>query len=1232
MNRFSNLGQVFRKLAGVFFILALLGVLLGLYFLKYVPDNRYDFHRSAYQELSQIGGALQERNDAFRNAIQSFLSQDPIEKSPLLQFFQYSGGKTTAGVTGMDSSLEVRETRFDQDTVTGVWQMSYVLYTRAGRPAGELSKNLDTLMSKLVTTYKDIFDGYLLIRDQADDAAGGRSSDNSNGSKVIFNSSGLSVDYRVNTDSLLKKSDGFSLQGVRDAVIEGNLYKLFLYPLQIGKQRIILAGLISQKKYTAGFNSIPFNFMAFAGVLILLLIIHLPVLKIYLLGAYERIQDRDIRLIIGTFFIAAFVGFFLFSKAFLDQSANVENQLALRDLSSKIRVNLEQEIDSVCTQLQLLDAKFKEEVIPHADLMQLLRSQNDRLPTYKTDSMRLDSILKPGVYPYLDNLFWIDNNGRWVARWAFKKKYSKVPLIKVNDRKYFVDFKLKQNLVLENHEFTIQPTLSRLDGEYTITIVTRSDSSTANAFRERMGTEIAAPWLVGLGAPMHFVCHPVLPSDFNFSIINDKGEVLYDSKPGRALLSNIGEEMSDPSDILQCARYRTTRFFDKITFRGRLMTLFASPMPGFPYTLLVYYRIPESEGFEEHLIGLSAFLIGCILLALISLSLINEWSKKTPRLLRVPLHHFEWIYPAEGKISYYCHLIRWMAGLFVMYALIWLMVELFFGKSEFSLFFITLEFPFYTALHYYALREINYALQNKQDGANRWPRLFKSNMWKLLGIILLLIVCLALSKDPSPGHVFVVLMAQVGLLGTVCLSVINFGRKQDQAGENSPDNGTKNTQAAGDDRMLRTYVTAVLVGVFMISVIPASGIFWMIFKQETDLEAYSNQLYLTRQVNMRRSELNDRIPEYKKPYLAGLPNLKFKYGIYTAGTHQIETTGPFSGDPFFSLSPAYTALHRRFFPRDSIMLAWTSPPSAAGDSSWYFFNGKLTHTDHAQLVYRKHNDGVNPDTLRMESDRSNSLNAPKLMAEKIASLGWTYFLLYFGSLAVFIALAYRLTASLARRIFLMDLCSMAKCIPTGDSESDACMKAYANQEDLKGLINGDAPFNISRIRDFEKNLPAECNQEKMVQLLAMMTAVYSKIWEGLSSREKFILYDFALDGFANYKTGPLLYVLLEKKILHFEDHRLVFMTLGFREFVLKNREDTGIHVFMQRADKEDSWKNFKTPLMLILGAIGLFVFITQDAAYQKITGLLASISSLLPLFSNIFGKGADGPKSGNGGG
>jgi hypothetical protein len=106
------------------------------------------------------------------------------------------------------------------------------------------------------------------------------------------------MSFLVNPDSLLQRKGGIGVTDLQDVTIEGNAYKLFLYPFFLGSQELILAGLISESNYKEATQKIPFSFFTVFAVLLLLLVIHLPILRIYMIGPNERIRERDIRLII----------------------------------------------------------------------------------------------------------------------------------------------------------------------------------------------------------------------------------------------------------------------------------------------------------------------------------------------------------------------------------------------------------------------------------------------------------------------------------------------------------------------------------------------------------------------------------------------------------------------------------------------------------------------------------------------------------------------------------------------------------------------------------------------------------------------------------------------------------------------------------------------------------------------------------------------------------------------
>ena len=481
-----------KRFAGIFLIIILLAISICVYFFKYVPEQRNVFHRSAFLELSQIQRAFQERTLAYRVALMNYLkmvhSQNQIfDGTPLDSFFKIKGVVSTSKVQAYgDNALQIGAPTFDQDSMTKIWELAYPMFLNAESTGITFTKNLDTLLSKIVVTYKDIFENYLLIRDKlrlSSKKSGSTEESNSihkpPTGEIIFNPGSIVLDYEINTDSLLKKVDGVSLINVRDVSIEGNPYKLFLYPFKLGEERVILAGLINSKQYIEAYQKIPFSLISLAGVLVLLLLIHLPIIRIYLLGSFERIRDIDIRLIIGSYFIAAFIGFFLFTKIFLDQEQAGENKVHLRTLSNQISNRLVEEITNITLQLKSFDNKFDSLIKTQSPLLNSMCSKS-KDKNFENDKIPLENIFRPKIYPYPDNLYWVDSKGDWVARWGFKKVFDNAPLIHVADRDYYIQFLHKEYLMLrdgplDSTKFTIQPTLSKLDGEYTISVLIPSN-------------------------------------------------------------------------------------------------------------------------------------------------------------------------------------------------------------------------------------------------------------------------------------------------------------------------------------------------------------------------------------------------------------------------------------------------------------------------------------------------------------------------------------------------------------------------------------------------------------------------------------------------------------------------------------------------------------------------------------------------------------------------------------
>jgi hypothetical protein len=1138
-----------RRFVSILLMLLLVSIFLSLYFFKYVPEQKNDYNRSAFLELKSVTDAFTGRDAAYQQVV-TFLYSEP-------------------------HSIAIA-----QDTAYK-WNIVYPLVQKKDTPR----LNLDSLLHQLTDGDRDIFDTYLMIlqNDTGKDSPQAPHTIHSKEGEIVFNAGDLSIDYQVDMDTLTKKSDGFSTMNIHDVKIEGNDYKLFLYPFLFHGQRTTMAGLISSARYTSTYESVPLPLIVSASVLLLLLLVSLPFLKIYIIGSHERITTFDLRMIIGSYFLGGLVLFSLFAWNFLGTVQTANNKSALKNFSDQLEKKFTDEIDAACFQLKYFDTLYNTDPTIH-------RLLHDSI----YDSTRMDHItlMHPHRYLQFEDLFWINNTGKWVARWGFKK-YAKLPLIKVDDRQYFQDMKAGDALVLRKHTndiFCLEPTLSKLEGKFIVTIVNRSYADSGKPGR---------PIMLGLSGAMYSVCNTVQPPGYGFSIVDQTGKILFNSKMDRSLLSSIYNEFPDQSTIGQYIRYRQERYFPSTTYHGDNVALQVTPLKELPYTVVTYYNLDEDHRFQLHLLTLTSFFLGCIILLLILSAYFNEWSFLKPSLISISQVNFNWLRPVPAKSGYYRHLLWSMVGLAACYLLTWVFVEAIGKKHEFPLLAISILLPFYLAILYFLLRE-------KQKAVNEsiWKRQLPAAalIVPLLAIctVVIYLLCSALNGPAK----WLIMLIQIAFILVIGYSLHSFSPK---------------FKTADPKKILSRYVSAVVTGVLLCVIVPAMGIFCIFFKEESRTRNKQQKLAMAYRICERKDHITKEKTNYPfnpKDCMdhAFLHELKLSKGIYFPD-RTITGNSDASADSASAHPPEmYYHLRNFLFRSDTTALTFGSSPDKASDSSWLFAKESDSEVFHHLAVWNRDSNQVRlalAHETRFTALQLLSLNANKLSPVNI--------LLFILTVLVLLGLFCRLTASLASRIFLLGVfreCLKESCEnnileeakPTADEPS-----ALREKMELAGFKG----WSASIIREYEGG-DRDC---RVLYVQMELKETYKKIWDDLSKREKFVVYDFAIDSLANYKAGPPLYNLIRKGVLYIgDDEQLHFITHSLHNFILDRSRDKTIVEQLKKAHNQGSWQSFRIPLFLILSAAGIFVFLTQDAIYQKMTGLLTSVGALVPLISQFFNK------------
>jgi hypothetical protein len=147
-------------------------------------------------------------------------------------------------------------------------------------------------------------------------------------------------------------------------------------------------------------------------------------------------------------------------------------------------------------------------------------------------------------------------------------------------------------------------------------------------------------------------------------------------------------------------------------------------------------------------------------------------------------------------------------------------------------------------------------------------------------------------------------------------------------------------------------------------------------------------------------------------------------------------------------------------------------------------------------------------------------------------------------------------------------------------------------------------------------------EDKLTLRIQMIAGnLYINIWRSLSSDEKFVLYDLALDGLVNITNTVAVSMLINKGLIVEEEGHLHIFNRSFRHFIVSSVDDKEIAHLQAMNKRHSNWSNLQGPLLLVVLATFIFLAIAQEGLYSKIigvvTGIAAGIPALLKLLSVV---------------
>jgi hypothetical protein len=152
----------------------------------------------------------------------------------------------------------------------------------------------------------------------------------------------------------------------------------------------------------------------------------------------------------------------------------------------------------------------------------------------------------------------------------------------------------------------------------------------------------------------------------------------------------------------------------------------------------------------------------------------------------------------------------------------------------------------------------------------------------------------------------------------------------------------------------------------------------------------------------------------------------------------------------------------------------------------------------------------------------------------------------------------------------------------------------------------------------EDLIPKNDKEAGLLNIQSLSQIQYFSIWNGLEKREKFLIYDLAQDGLANYKNIKVIDNLIYKGILTYDNCQVKIFNDSFKNFILTNIDKEESLLIERETKRSGNWSNLQLPFIMVIIALFAFLFITQQDIFNDIIAWFGTAMVSLPLLLRTF--------------
>ena len=844
----------------------------------------------------------------------------------------------------------------------------------------------------------------------------------------------------------------------------------------------------------------------------------------------------------------------------------------LKDIAGKITDDTEQELGAASAQLDRYSAIYSS-----------LTPEEKKVLYYdQTDSgtiRKIDSLFTPEVYKNLYRLFWIDEKGNTLAKW---NPYDfEAPLTNTSG---YTFYDLLRGKAVDDTSLVVYPGKSNITNEFQVYYMKRSSVPIQTA-----GGSAMYSMAIGLAGFLNGCVHPVLPAGFGFCLVNNQtGDVLIHSDNRRNLSENILTETEQNEQLKNCLNNRTAAQLDNVNLYGAPNMMYVKPIKGQQFSLVTFYN---TDLFLVNIFRMVHFVAETILYVFLVLSVCLFFSTRyinQPPKLEFKLHPVEWLRPSWKNVISYSFSYRYFLSLIFFSISVFLIIFLFHADIR-SIYYISLLIPFYAMWGFLASRRKESTPVSAETKNTFFELISMSKTIAfVIGLMNWIFILFILNGDFGHGRsapIFVFLF-QIGAMQIFIfcfkLSFVGFRKLM-------PDKFRKDSFS--DDEAKKNfptlYVRSLFLSVLLTTIIPVSGIILYALRAEKVQYAKTNAFSIAEaDLARQRFIISSILPGYKDSVFKRLTNtcyfekLRDSTSYYLTGEEVSHGPADIGSNPLAD-EPYITLLDDLFLITSGEYNSY-SLHEKADDGSWSFGDAdaekiKMTRLFTGTLL-----------NIRVDSGY-------KYLLYSFSNVSLIFCLILGMLVVLFLRFGRRFFMMLVSRIFLLNF------IPE----------------------NYPPKKNPNWLKNFLSETGSTENEEMQILERSIAKAeAYQRIWTYLDPAEQYLLYDFAMDGYTNYKDAGTIVKLLEKTVLEYENNELKFFDPAFRNFILTKKGSSEMGKLKQKFSVPGIWQTIRIPALVLIAVTAIFLLLTQENVSHKIAGLITSVGALIPLALEITKRAA----------